>query len=86
MKKTGEIGLEFLIDKLTRSIENIITGDSFPTEISLINSTDLKIVTKKKGWLFNWKTEFRKEERDVFKLTIVNNPFVRMQDFLSKGT
>ncbi|WP_234363999.1 hypothetical protein [Lunatibacter salilacus] len=76
MKKTGEIGLEFLIDKLTRSIENIITGDSFPTEISLISSQDLEIVTKKKGWLFNWKTEFGNKERDVFKLTIVNNPLV----------
>lgn len=74
MKKDKETGLDFLIDKLTRSIENIITGDSFPTEISLINMQDLKIAAKKNGWLFNWKTEFAKKERDIYKLTIVNNP------------
>ena len=56
MKKDEETGLDFLIDKLTRSIENIITGDSFPTEISIINTQDLKIASKKNGWLFNWKT------------------------------
>jgi hypothetical protein len=41
MKNSGEIGLEFLIDKLTRSIENIITGDSFPTEITSITNQQI---------------------------------------------
>jgi hypothetical protein len=34
---------------------------------------DLKSVTKKDGWLFNWKEEFKRPDRDVYKLTIVNN-------------
>ena len=76
MKKNEETGLDFLIDKLTRSLENVITGDSFPTEISIISTQDLKTTTKKNGWLFNWKTEFAKKERDIYKLTIVNNPSV----------
>ena len=36
MKNDAEIGLDFIIDKLTNSIENVITGDSFATDISLI--------------------------------------------------
>jgi hypothetical protein len=64
------------IDKLTNSLENIITGDSFPTDIVLANSNDLKTITKNEGWLFDWKTEFKKPERDVYKLTIVNNQSV----------
>lgn len=76
MKKHKGTGLDLLIDKLTRSIENVVTGDSFPTEISIISTQDLKTATKKNGWLFNWKTEFAKKERDIYKLTIVNNPSV----------
>jgi len=44
MKENIEIGLDFTIDKLTNSIENVITGDSFATEISLLKNTDLKNV------------------------------------------
>ena len=58
---------------MTNSIENIVTGDSFRTDISILKSTDLKNITKKNNWLFDWKYEFKQPERDVFKLTIVNN-------------
>jgi len=73
VKDREEIGLDFIIDKLTNSIENVVTGDSFATDISLLKNTDLKNISKKKGWLFDWKYEFKQPERDVFKLTIVNN-------------
>ncbi|MEI6349182.1 MAG: hypothetical protein WCP69_14635 [Bacteroidota bacterium] len=76
MKDMKESGLDFVIDKLTNSIENVITGDSFATEISLLNTNDLKIITKKHGWLFNWKSEFIEPARDVYKLTIINNPTI----------
>ena len=46
MKTNKEIGLDFIIDKLTNSIENIITGDSFATDISLLTNSDLKIINK----------------------------------------
>ena len=73
MKEREEIGLNFIIDKLTNSIENVVTGDSFATDISLIKISDLKNITKKNNWLFDWKYEFKQPERDVFKLTIINN-------------
>ncbi len=73
MKKDLEIGLDFVVDKLTNSIENVITGDSFSTDISLITQKELKTITKKNGWIFNWLMEFKYPERDIYKLTIVNN-------------
>ena len=76
MKKDNEIGLDFIIDKLTNSIENVVTGDSFATEISILTTNDLKTATTKKGWLFSWKDEFKEPARDVYKLTIVNNPTI----------
>lgn len=76
MKQREKIALDFEIDKLTNSIENVVTGDSFSTDISLITNIDLKTVTKKNGWQFDWKLEFKQPERDVYKLTIVNNQTV----------
>jgi len=74
MKKA--VGLNFIIDKLTNSIENVITGDSFATEICILTNNDLKLVSKTSRWVFNWKDEFKQPERDVYKLTITNNPNV----------
>lgn len=74
MKKSSSLGLDFVIDKLTNSIENVQTGDNFPTEISLLSSFEIKNITKKNGWNFNWKSEFKKPERDIYKITIVGNP------------
>jgi hypothetical protein len=73
MKKHINTGIDIEIDELTNSIKNIISGDSFPTDITLIASSDLKTVTKKNGWQFDWKIELKQPERDVYKLTIVNN-------------
>lgn len=76
MRNHKPIGLDFKIDKLTNSIQNVITGDSFPTDITLISNADLKLISKKNGWLFDWKIEFKQPEKDVYKLTIVNNQSV----------
>jgi len=76
VKKNRQIGLNFEIDQLTNSIQNVVTGDSFPTDVTLISSAELKTVTKKNGWQFDWKLEFKYPERDVYKLTIVNNQTV----------
>ena len=74
MNTKQQIELDFLIDKLTNSIENINSGDSFPTEISLLSSKELLNITKKNGWLFNWKNEFKNPGNEIYKLTISNNP------------
>jgi hypothetical protein len=65
------IGIE--IDRLTNSIVNTISGDSFPTEILPVTATDLKLLTKKSGWKFNWKAETKMDDRAVYKLTIEGN-------------
>jgi hypothetical protein len=68
--------LDFEVDKLTNSIENIISGESFSTQLIRLAKADLSGVTKKNGWLFNWKTEFRTPDCEVYKLIILNNPSV----------
>lgn len=68
-----KIGQNFEVDKLTNSIENVVTGDSFSTDITLVAATDLKNVKSRSGWQFDWKLEFIQPEREVYKLTIVNN-------------
>ena len=65
MRIKKETGLDFHIDKLTNSIENVVTGDSFQTEISILTDKDLKLVSKTTGWLFNWRDEFKEPARDV---------------------
>jgi hypothetical protein len=68
------IGIE--IDRLTNSITNTISGDSFPTEILPITKADLKSISRKSGWKFNWKSEAALDDREVFKLTIEGNPHI----------
>ncbi|HWB92292.1 MAG TPA: hypothetical protein VG605_10580 [Puia sp.] len=65
------IGIE--IDRLTNSILNTISGDSFETEILPITKEDLKAINKKGGWKFNWKAEAKLSDREVYKLTIERN-------------
>jgi len=72
----------FIIDRLTDSILNTISGDSFQTEISTLKKSDLKNIQKKNGWNFDWKTEFNDLKKEVYKLTIVNNPDI-IQGLLS---
>ena len=74
MAKKKYVEQVFVIDELTNSIRNTISGDSFQTEISTLKKRDLSSVTKKKGWKFNWRIEFNDFTKEVYKLTIVNNP------------
>ncbi|MGL5890959.1 MAG: hypothetical protein ACRC3B_13815 [Bacteroidia bacterium] len=74
--------LNFEIDKLTNSIENVVTGESFATIVLPVSVNDLKSVTKKNGWLFNWKKELKEANRLLFKLVTVENPLI-IQGLLS---
>ena len=76
MDDSENTGLDFEIDELTNSVRNIITNDSFETTVSRITRADIKTITKRKGWLFSWRQELSFPERDVFKLTIINNQSV----------
>ena len=82
MTKQTKYHLGIEIDKLTNSIINTISGDSFPTDVHPANKADLKNASKKNGWLFNWANESNLKDRQVFKLTIRNNPEI-IQRFLS---
>ena len=77
-----QIEQNFIIDKLTDSILNTISGDSFQTEVSRMTSLDLKNITKKNKWNFDWKVEFSDFQKEVYKLTIVNNSSI-IQGLLS---
>lgn len=61
------------IDKLTRSIENAISGDSFKTEILELTSADIRKL-KKTDWIFDWKAEAKGADKAVYKLVIVDSP------------
>ena len=82
MAKQTKIHLGIEIDKLTNSIVNTISGDSFPTDVHPFSKADLKNVTLKNGWLFKWSNEFKHSDRQVFKLTIQNKPTI-IQGLLS---
>jgi len=60
------------IDKLTNSIINRSSGDSFNTEVVALSKTDLSKI--KKGWKFDWSKEFLNGK--VYKLVITHSPDV----------
>ncbi len=76
MARQAKHQLDIKIDRLTDSIVNIISGDSFATEVRRVDKADLKGVTKAKGWKFSWPAELKQLNREVYKLTIINNPAI----------
>ena len=75
MKKRQNIGLDFIIDKLTNSIENTSTAEVFDTEIVRLNAADIKQI-KEVDWQFKWHKELKDKTKEVYKLTTVNNPTI----------
>ena len=71
MAKPNSYLLDFKICKLTDSILNRISGDSFQTEVSLVSKSDLKTVSKSQGWSFDWKYELNQVDREVYKLPLL---------------
>ena len=75
MKKRQNIGLDFIIDKLTNSIENTSTAEVFDTEIVRLNAADIKQI-KEVDWQFKWHKELKDKTKEVYKLTTVNYPTI----------
>ena len=75
MNKQTKIGLDFIIDKLTNSIENSSTGEVFNTEIVKLTEKDKKKILKIE-WQFDWHKELKDNTKETFKLTTVNNPTI----------
>ena len=65
--------LEIEIDGLTNSILNVISGDSFETEVMEVGKSELTNITRSTSWKFDWKSEKKDLSRQVFKLTIIGN-------------
>jgi len=63
------------IDKLTRSIENAQTGESFPTEVRPLTVAAARKLAAK-GWAFNWAREAGTPGRQVHQLTTTDNPTI----------
>ena len=82
MKNKKSKELEFIVDRLTNSILNVVSGDSFQTEVIQLTKSDLNNVSEKNGWNFDWDLEFDDIKKEVYKLTIVNNPSI-IQGLLS---
>ncbi|MBS0031101.1 hypothetical protein ACTJJ0_29340 [Chitinophaga sp. 22321] len=76
MPRQSKYHINIEVDRLTNSILNTISGDSFETDVSLVLKEDLKNISLKTGWKFDWKKEFRLTDRKVFKLTIEGNPHI----------
>ena len=66
--------LDFEIDKLTHSLEDASTGCILLTEVLPLEKGDLKVVSKKLGWKFNWKTKFIATEKQNYKLILHKDP------------
>ncbi len=71
----------FVIDKITNSIEDSVSGKSLDTEIHPANKADMKTVLKKNGWRFDWKIEMSNSEKQVYKLIIKDD--VTIQGLIS---
>ena len=81
MKTSNHGYLDFVIDKLTNSIENISTGEVFDTVILRLTVKEVNQI-KKVDWQFDWKKEIKDQTKEVYKLTTVNNPTI-IQGLLS---
>jgi len=66
-------GIDILIDKLTNSIENTISEDSFKTNVLPLGRNDLRKM-KKSDWAFDWHKEYKDPNKQLFKLVIHDNP------------
>ncbi len=66
MKEKQTIGVDVIIDKLTNSIENAISGEVFDTSIIKLTASDIKLI-KKSEWAFDWQSELKAETKQVFQ-------------------
>lgn len=61
--------IEIKIDKLTRSIESTVSGESVKTDVLPLSPADLRTI-RNIDWLFDWKREAQHQDKTVYKLVI----------------
>ena len=75
-RKDSNMQLDFEIDKLTHSLEDVLTGKRYETEVLTLSKHDMKHTSKKNGWQFDWSVEVKNPTKSVFKLVILEQPEV----------
>ena len=70
MRKSSKYHNDFIVDRLTNSIVNCVSGGSFPTEVLNLTLNDIKSNASLKKWKFNWAKELKAPDREVYKLVI----------------
>jgi hypothetical protein len=81
MKLSKNKPLDFVIDKLTNSIENTSTGEVFDTSVVRLSIKDLSLINSS-DWQFDWRSEIKDKTKEVYKLSTLNNPRI-IQGLLS---
>jgi len=46
---------DFMVDRLTDSICNVKSGDSFQTTVALVSKVELDAASQSGTWKFDWK-------------------------------
>ena len=67
MKKSGKILVDIEIDKLTNSIENVVSGDIFDTDVFQLFIKDTKQINKI-DWQFKWQEQVKLPDREISNL------------------
>ncbi|MFZ9145336.1 MAG: hypothetical protein ACO209_08975 [Aquirufa sp.] len=70
MRNRKIVEADFIIDKLTKSIEEVSSGQNISTLILPLKLEDLLGLK----WQFDWKLELEIESHFVYKLVAENNP------------
>jgi hypothetical protein len=75
MSKTKPRRLDFIVDKLSNSIEHVLTGKVFATRLIRLYPSDLALLASLK-WQFDWTLELQTPSHEVYALTTMDDPDV----------
>lgn len=58
------------IDKLTNCLIDLKTGEEVKTDMKELSQRDLQSISKRSGWLFDWKIPLGNNSIEVYKLLV----------------
>jgi len=70
-----------IIDAITNSVLEVKTNKTFETEVLPLSQQEALKIHKQDGWNFNWKSESKEKDRELYKLVIEGN--TKIQGLLS---
>lgn len=73
----------FYIDKITECIEETASGTHLNTEVLSVAKEDLKLVSKRNGWHFPWKSFLKIPQRSLYRLIIKGDLSQTVQGLIS---